>query len=180
MGGNRGWRGEQKEQGSHLDPGYYIHSASQHVIQRTFIHIWSCLGQSILGNTLAATCSSFSASSRLIHQWQHQHLAATTTKQREDLHFLRWKRSLGRGWQGKRWQSNGNHWSWDLSSAGKVCALLPGAEMLAAMLRVSQWANKTVYSVWYYKWVSDGFVLPEEMNWRTEKLLLAADRKSVV
>lgn len=55
-----------------------------------------------------------------------------------------------------------------------MCALLPGAEMLAAMLRVSQWANKTVYSVWYYKWVSDGFVLPEEMNWRTEKLLLAA------
>lgn len=46
--------------------------------------------------------------------------------------------------------------------------------MLAAMLHVSQWANKTLYSVWCYKWVSDGFVLPEEMNWRTEKLLLAA------
>lgn len=49
-----------------------------------------------------------------------------------------------------------------------------GQRMLAAILHVSQWANKTVYSVWYYKWVSDGFVLPEEMNWQTEKLLLAA------
>lgn len=46
--------------------------------------------------------------------------------------------------------------------------------MLAAILCVSQWANKTVCSAWYYKWVSDGFVLPEEMNWQTEKLLLAA------
>lgn len=40
--------------------------------------------------------------------------------------------------------------------------------MLAAILQVSQWANKTLYSVWHYKWVSDGFVLPEEMNWLTE------------
>lgn len=56
--------------------------------------------------------------------------------------------------------------------------ILPGAEMLAAVLQVSQWTNKTVYSVWNCKWVSDGFVLPEEMNWLTERLLLAAQQMS--
>lgn len=50
--------------------------------------------------------------------------------------------------------------------------------MLAAILQVNQWANKTVYSVWHYKWVSDGFVLPEEMNWLTGRLLLAAQQMS--
>lgn len=91
--------------------GHCIHSASQHALQRTLTYIWSCLGQSILGNMLAATCSSFSASSLPIRQWQDQHLAAATTKQTEDLHLHRWKRSPGRGWQGERWQPNGNHWS---------------------------------------------------------------------
>lgn len=65
-----------------------------------------------------------------------------------------------------------------MSNTGKVYILLPGAEMLAAILRVSQWANKTVYSVWHFKWVSDGFVLPEEMNWLTKRLLLAAQQMS--
>jgi len=35
-----------------------------------------------------------------------------------------------------------------------------------------------VYSVWHYKWVNDGFVLPEEMNWLTERLLLGAQQMS--
>lgn len=56
--------------------------------------------------------------------------------------------------------------------------LLPAAKMLAAILRVSQWANKTMNSVWHYEWVTDGFVLPKEMNWLTERFLMAAQQMS--
>lgn len=106
-----GW--EQKVQGSHLHAGCCTPKCMSACKPKDSVYIWSCLGQSILGSVLAATCSSFSN----LHQWQDQHLAATTTKQTEDLHLHRWKRSLGRDWQGERWQPNGNHWS-------EVCQVL--------------------------------------------------------
>lgn len=33
-------------------------------------------------------------------------------------------------------------------------------------------------SVWHYEWVTDGFVLPKEMNWLTERFLMAAQQMS--
>lgn len=98
-------------------------------------------------------------------------------KKTEDLHLHRWRRSLGRVAREK----GGSHVVITSLRSVKILKKYIFFYLgLRCCLPYCEWVSGQIklYAAWHYKWVSDGFVLPEEMNWLTERLLLTAQQMS--